>query len=117
MSISGLQVREKPLLPVLKDATFVSARAGVRPASADDVPIIGPVPGWEGLSVASGHDHAGITLARSDCHGPNRVSNCLGLRRPRQTESRTAGTGFRPFYRAIGLQIACVARERFGVAG
>ena len=51
------------LLPVLKDATFVSARAGVRPASADDVPIMGPVPDWEGLSVASGHDHAGIMLS------------------------------------------------------
>jgi hypothetical protein len=24
---------------------------------------MGPVPGWEGLSVASGHDHAGIMLS------------------------------------------------------
>ena len=50
------------LLPILKDATFVSGRAGVRPGSPDDEPIIGPVPQWEGLSIASGHDHAGIML-------------------------------------------------------
>ena len=24
---------------------------------------MGPVPGWDGLSVASGHDHAGIMLS------------------------------------------------------
>ena len=49
--------------PTLKDATFVEIRAGVRPGSPDGVPIMGPVPDWEGLSVASGHDHAGIMLS------------------------------------------------------
>ena len=49
--------------PLLEDATFVGARAGVRPGSADDVPIIGRVPGWEGLIVASGHDACGIMLS------------------------------------------------------
>ena len=51
------------ILPTLKDARFVEARAGVRPGSPDDVPIIGPIPGWEGLSVASGHDGTGVMLA------------------------------------------------------
>ena len=51
------------LLPTLRDARFVGAQAGVRPGSPDDVPIIGPVPGWEGLSVASGHDAVGIMLS------------------------------------------------------
>ena len=49
--------------PELRDASFVSARAGVRPGSPDDLPVMGPVPGREGLSVASGHDHAGIMLS------------------------------------------------------
>lgn len=49
--------------PVLKDAVFIGARAGVRPGTPDDVPIMGPVPGWEGLSVITGHDHLGIMLS------------------------------------------------------
>ena len=49
--------------PVLEDAAFVAARAGVRPGSPDGIPIMGPVPGWDGLSVASGHDHVGVMLA------------------------------------------------------
>ncbi len=49
--------------PALKDARFVEARAGVRPGSPDDVPIIGPVPGWSGLVVAAGHDACGIMLS------------------------------------------------------
>lgn len=51
------------IFPDLKDATFVEARAGVRPGSPDGVPILGPVPGWEGFSVASGHDQVGIMLS------------------------------------------------------
>ncbi len=49
--------------PMLRDAEFVAARAGIRPGSPDGMPILGPVPGWEGLSVASGHDHVGIILS------------------------------------------------------
>ncbi|MFQ5934617.1 MAG: NAD(P)/FAD-dependent oxidoreductase, partial [Dehalococcoidia bacterium] len=49
--------------PLLKDARLVEARAGVRPGSPDGVPIMGPVPGWEGLSMASGHDAVGVMLS------------------------------------------------------
>ena len=49
--------------PALKDATFVGARAGVRPGSPDDIPIIGPMPGWDGLSIISGHGSVGIMLS------------------------------------------------------
>lgn len=49
--------------PVLRDAIFIGARAGVRPGSPDGVPIMGPVPGWEGVSIASGHDQVGIMLS------------------------------------------------------
>ena len=49
--------------PALKDASFVAARAGVRAGSPDGVPIMGPIPEWEGLSIASGHDWTGIMLS------------------------------------------------------
>ena len=49
--------------PMLRDAEFVGARAGIRPGSPDGMPILGPVSGWDGLSVASGHDHVGIILS------------------------------------------------------
>ncbi len=37
--------------------------AGLRPVAPDGLPIIGTVPGQEGLFVATGHSHLGITLA------------------------------------------------------
>ena len=51
------------VFPSAGQARFVAARAGVRPGSPDDVPIIGPAPGWDGLSIAAGHDVAGIMLS------------------------------------------------------
>ena len=49
--------------PVLRRAQFIEARAGVRPGSPDGIPLIGPLPEWDGLSVASGHDAVGIMLS------------------------------------------------------
>ena len=49
--------------PLLADAAFVSGRAGVRPATPDERPIIGPAPGVEGLTIATGHDAVGIMLS------------------------------------------------------
>ena len=49
--------------PMLVDAAFVGGRAGVRPATPDGRPIIGPVSGVEGLTVATGHDAVGIILS------------------------------------------------------
>ena len=49
--------------PALRQATFVGTVAAVRPGTATDIPIIGPVPGWEALSVASRHGHVGIMLS------------------------------------------------------
>ena len=51
------------LFPALEDASFVGARAGVRPGSPDEIPIMGPLPGWDGVSIACGHDHAGVMLS------------------------------------------------------
>ena len=49
--------------PGLADAAFVSGRAGVRPATPDGLPIIGPVPGVDGLTIATGHDAVGMMLS------------------------------------------------------
>ena len=49
--------------PLLADAAFLSGRAGVRPGTPDGRPIIGPVPGVDGLTVATGHDAVGIMLS------------------------------------------------------
>lgn len=49
--------------PSLGGASFVSARAGVRPATPDGRPIIGPAPGLEGLTIVTGHDAVGIMLS------------------------------------------------------
>jgi glycine oxidase len=49
-----------PLLPRLSEATFERAWAGLRPFCEDGVPVIGRLPDWEGVIVASGHFKMGI---------------------------------------------------------
>jgi glycine oxidase len=61
--MSGLRMMAKSLVPRLVGLDAVDAWAGFRPGSADGLPILGPVPGWEGLSVACGHFRNGILLA------------------------------------------------------
>lgn len=51
------------IFPELQDASFVEARAGVRPGWPDGLPMMGPIPEWEGLSITSGHDSVGVMLA------------------------------------------------------
>jgi D-amino-acid dehydrogenase len=41
----------------------VSAWAGLRPATADGLPLIGPLPGLDGVFLATGHGMLGVTLA------------------------------------------------------
>lgn len=50
------------LVPALAGAAFDSAWAGLRPASEDGLPILGPLPGWENTYVAAGHFRNGILL-------------------------------------------------------
>jgi len=49
-------------LPGLKGVKPRGVRACARPSSADGWPFLGPLPGLEGVSVASGHGAWGITL-------------------------------------------------------
>src|SRR5262245_38548238 len=47
--------------PGLGSARFLRAWAGLRPATADGRPVVGPWPGVPGLLVATGHYRSGIT--------------------------------------------------------
>lgn len=51
------------LLPSLAAAPFSGAWAGLRPASADRLPLLGPLPEWENVSLATGHFRNGVLLA------------------------------------------------------
>ena len=49
--------------PSLAGAAYVAGRAGIRPATPDGRPILGPAPGLDGLTIATGHDALGIMLS------------------------------------------------------
>ena len=51
------------IMPALEDAEVVDHLAGVRPLCADRMPLIGAVPGWRGVYLATGHGTKGIHLA------------------------------------------------------
>jgi glycine/D-amino acid oxidase-like deaminating enzyme len=51
------------VLPDLARSEIVAHLAGVRPLSADRMPLIGPVPALEGAFIAGGHGTKGIHLA------------------------------------------------------
>jgi glycine oxidase len=51
------------LVPALADCGFRSAWAGLRPATPDGLPVIGPAPGSEGLVIAAGHFRNGVLLS------------------------------------------------------
>jgi D-amino-acid dehydrogenase len=48
--------------PGLGDATVREVRVGLRPASRDGLPILGPVPGIANLLLATGHGSVGLQL-------------------------------------------------------
>jgi glycine oxidase len=56
------------LCPALRQAPIDRAWTGLRPGSPDDLPIddlpiVGPAPGWENVTLATGHFRNGIMLA------------------------------------------------------
>jgi glycine oxidase len=61
--IAGLLALAPRLVPRLADATVTAAWAGLRPGTADGRPLIGRLPGWQGLTLATGHFRDGILLA------------------------------------------------------
>jgi glycine oxidase len=60
-SVRGIANRAAALLPALDDALFVEARSGLRPQSADGLPIVGPV--RDRVVLAGGHGREGIMHA------------------------------------------------------
>ena len=53
----------RALLPATANAEFREARAGLRPATADGLPIIGPSSTMRGVFYATGHYRNGVLLA------------------------------------------------------
>ncbi len=51
------------IVPHARDAGFRSARVGLRPATADDLPVIGPSTAIPNLMYATGHYRNGVLLA------------------------------------------------------
>jgi glycine oxidase len=51
------------LCPALAGAAFDHAWTGFRPGSPDELPIVGPAPGWANVTLATGHFRNGIMLA------------------------------------------------------
>lgn len=51
------------LAPTLRDAEFIEAGAGLRPGSADGLPVLGPAPGHDNLLLAAGHFRNGILMS------------------------------------------------------
>jgi D-amino-acid dehydrogenase len=48
--------------PGLADATLDDVQVGLRPASADELPVLGGIPGVDGAYLATGHGATGLTL-------------------------------------------------------
>ncbi len=46
--------------PGLEGATYGETRVGLRPTSADDRALVGPLPGWSNVWVATGHGANGL---------------------------------------------------------
>ena len=61
--IEGLLSIVRSFLPVVADAPVHSQWAGLRPGTADSLPIVGEDPALEGLVYATGHYRNGILLA------------------------------------------------------
>lgn len=51
------------MVPRLASAELVKCWSGLRPATRDGLPLIGPIPGRENVFVATGHFRAGVQLS------------------------------------------------------
>ena len=51
------------LLPVLESSSILRMWAGLRPKTPDSRPLLGSIPPWENVTIASGHGGFGILLS------------------------------------------------------
>jgi len=66
-ALESLRATAIDLLPSLADAEVIKHWAGLRPASPEGIPYIGPVPGHDGLWLNCGHFRNGLVLAPASC--------------------------------------------------
>ncbi len=57
------------MAPSLSEAELVQQTAGLRPLSQDGIPIVGVVPGWQNLYLATGGGSKGILWSTGMCEG------------------------------------------------
>lgn len=62
-AIADLVAFARGLVPALADAPIERTWAGLRPASFDGLPYLGPLPGLDNAFVASGHFRSGLYLS------------------------------------------------------
>lgn len=68
-SCRELEAFATSLVPNLRHARIEKTWSGLRPGSADDLPTIGPVPGFTNLILAAGHYRAGVQLSAATALG------------------------------------------------
>jgi glycine oxidase len=51
------------MAPSLEEAQIHDQVSGLRPCTADRLPLLGPVPGWQGLYMVAGHFRSGMLLS------------------------------------------------------
>ena len=81
-------------LPAVEDLSIAEMWTGFRPGSRDDAPVLGPVPGVDGLVLATGHHRNGILLTplTADCVAAFVLTG--------RVDPRIAGFGIDRFQRA-----------------
>jgi glycine oxidase len=65
MTVEGVESQRKiatTMVPCLESAPLQRGYSGLRPVSPDGRPILGNIPGWDNLHVATGHGRNGVLL-------------------------------------------------------
>jgi glycine/D-amino acid oxidase-like deaminating enzyme len=65
--VRRLAERAVRISPVLRDVPVVAAWSGRRAVSPDGLPLVGPVPGVDGLEVAGGFSSIGMVTIPAAC--------------------------------------------------
>ncbi|GER81426.1 MAG: glycine oxidase ThiO [Thermogemmatispora sp.] len=96
--VAWLLAQARRLVPMLTDATLEDSWAGLRPTTPDGLPILGLLPGWQNVLLATGHGSVGVMLSAitgqliSDLICTGRRSPLLLACGPERFDSLTSGT-------------------------
>nr|BBH95626.1 glycine oxidase ThiO [Thermogemmatispora argillosa] len=61
--VAWLLAQAQGLVPALAQATVERSWAGLRPSTPDGLPLLGPLPGWQNVILATGHGSVGVMLS------------------------------------------------------